>query len=169
MTSGYRGDLGEYPAAPARKLNYAIDLDGCLAEWAPSDGFYAACGAWVEDAQEALRELLADRDTGTVLVHTCRATWPAGGGWHAVAEFLWSGGFRVAIVTEDEPDGTDSKTIWTLVDSALPDGPTIGIWLGRGKPVAHVYIDDRVVRFDKKVGWRRTIVNAKAVALEIPL
>lgn len=148
-----------------RPLNYAIDLDGCLATWERSEGYEQPAGGWVDGAQDALRAILSDPDTGTVVVHTCRATWPAGGGWQAVAEFLWSGGFRVAIVTEDDDE---AGTLWTLVeppDGGQPDAPTIGIWLGRGKPIAHVYIDDRTVQFTLELGWERTVVVAKQVAL----
>ena len=93
-------------------------------------------------AQEALHAVL---DAGAeVLVHSCRTGWGDGGGVGAVVEFVRAGGFEPCLV-DTRDDGPSQVQVW-----AEPEGPgrRVGIWVGRGKPIAQAYIDDRAVRFE---------------------
>lgn len=140
----------------------AIDLDGTLAEWesarAEDPAANRVVGQWVEGAQDALWKL---REAGhVVVVHTCRATWTAGGGLKAVATFLRSGGFVPFAVEYQDGDRDHFVEEWRWImpdgdidvsvcepNPSLGDVRNVGIWFGRGKPVAHHYIDDRALRF----------------------
>jgi hypothetical protein len=160
-------------------LNLAIDLDGTLAEWG-SD--HARCGEWIPGAQDALRQL---REQGhKIVVHTCRATWDAGGGIAEVARFLQSGGFVACAVSMALDEHGNQQEDWRLIDDAgrvtnqdfLPatfeakgiDAPpyplkvplqqvpeAIGIWSGQGKPIVHYYVDDRAITF--RDNWETTL------------
>jgi hypothetical protein len=92
-------------------------------------------------AREALLEAL---DAGAeVLVHSCRTGWLNGGGVGAIEEFLRSGGFEPCLVdTEDR--GGNQVQVWS---GAEDGGRRVGIWVGRGKPIAQAYVDDRAVPF----------------------
>ena len=124
-------------------MTVAIDLDGTIASWG-HEGYHV--GEWIEGAQDALRTLLGEGHR--LIIHTCRVTWPAGGEWKAVADFLRTGGFVPAlVVTED-----DQRQKWVYVDEDFADSldnnaQVIGIWLGKGKPIADAYVDDRGIRF----------------------
>jgi hypothetical protein len=115
----------------------AVDLDNTL-----SEGGAEGVGAWLPGAQEALHQAL---EAGAeVLVHTCRTGWLNGGGVAAVEEFLRSGGFAPCLVdTEDR--GGNQVQVWA---EAKGPGRRVGIWVGRGKPIAQAYVDDRGVAFN---------------------
>lgn len=98
-------------------MNIAIDLDGTLTSWERGPSSQRnEIGPWLPGAQEALHALLAAGHT--VIVHTCRATWEAGGGYAGVRGFFDRAGF-----------------------------PEVRVWRGVGKPQAHAYIDDRAIPF----------------------
>jgi hypothetical protein len=137
-------------------LNIAVDLDGTIAEWS---GTGTDVGEWIEGARDALVSL---RTSGhAVIVHSCRATWDAGGSWMGIARFLKTGEFTPYAVTARDL-GEGQITIWQRIyerDGVLSfgleppvtdrqlDTMSIGIWVGRGKPIAHAYIDDRAVAY----------------------
>lgn len=123
-------------------MNVAVDLDGTLAHWRGRwhvDGERSVVGDWIDGAQEALRTLLERGDR--VVVHTCRTTWEEGGSTGAVVAFLESGGFRTRLVY-----GREMRATHDTSDDLLPT--EVGVWVGVGKPIAHLYVDDRAVLFD---------------------
>jgi hypothetical protein len=140
-------------------MSLAIDLDGTLANWL-SD--HAQMGDWKPGARDAVQRL---RDDGhKIIVHSCRSTWDAGGGVAAIARFLRAGGFIPFAVSV----GPRQNEEWRFVSpgghikrAAETDGVVgidvraIGIWVGKGKPIAHYYIDDRAIRF--KGNWQETL------------
>lgn len=126
-------------------MNLAIDLDGTLADWGDN---HAACGEWQEGAKEALRGLLDGGDK--VIVHSCRATWAAGGGRQEIARFLGSGGFRPVF-----------SDVFAWADTLDPG--EVGIWVGEGKPVAHWYIDDRAI--EHRGNWFETLQRLRVKSL----
>jgi hypothetical protein len=115
----------------------AVDLDNTLAE-----GGDEGVGPWKPGAVEALHEVLDAG--GEVLVHTCRTGWGNGGGVAAVEEFLRSGGFAPCLVDTADRGGSQVQ-VWA--EPGEP-GRRVGIWVGRGKPIAQAYIDDRAVAFN---------------------
>jgi hypothetical protein len=152
-------------------VNLAVDLDGVLAVWKKPDGYHEmgdedprwrfGVGEWVEGARDALRQLMEGGHR--VVVHTCRATWPDGGEWPAVADFLESGGFSLALVDTDDSQMVRWEPLvrgaggWERARAGEADG-LVGIWIGRGKPIAHVYLDDRALLFDAEAGgWPRVL------------
>lgn len=134
-------------STPPRRPTYAVDLDGTLAVWdqvwRPA-GVKNKPGEWLEGAQSAIARMLFD--WCTVIVHTCRATWEAGGGTDAVDEFIRSGGFVPVHIVGQEMSGTHA-------DDLQPQNGEVGVWVGVGKPIATYYIDDRGVNFDPELGW----------------
>ena len=97
----------------------AIDLDGTLTSWekGPSDQ-PNSIGEWLPGAKEALDFLLSAGFD--IVIHTCRATWEAGGGYAGVRAFFDAEGY-----TE----------------------PRVVVWHDVGKPIAQWYIDDRAISF----------------------
>lgn len=157
-------------------LNLVIDLDGTLAEWetgtgddggGPGGGF--GVGGWIEGqrpGEPGAKEMLTSflEEGHEVVVHSCRATWADGGGWQAIAKFLYHGGFAPYLVNEHDqwervvciPHRSNGPQLpqgapWIGVDElAFPPGmkmPKVGIWTGIGKPRGHYYIDDRAIEF----------------------
>lgn len=108
-------------------MNIAIDLDNTLLTWR-GDG--SECGDWLPGAKIAVNALL-EEGVG-VIVHTCRTTWEAGGGVDSVLKVLRDAGF--------EPELCEESWSWP--------GGKLGVWIGKGKPVAMAYVDDRAVRFE---------------------
>lgn len=44
----------------------------------------------------------------------------------------------------------------------------VGVWVGRGKPIAHWYVDDRGVPFDTELlGWSRALEMLEVVGVEL--
>lgn len=44
----------------------------------------------------------------------------------------------------------------------------VGVWIGRGKPIAHWYVDDRGVPFDTELtGWSRALEMLEVVGVEL--
>lgn len=149
----------------------AIDLDGTLAHWVSVEGNVASgnepfrvempVGEWIPGAAFAVRRL---REAGhRVILHTCRATWAAGGDTRACGAFLRSGGFVPFVVSSSElergerwrlmrDDGVVERQPY-MQDVACEDVKAVGIWLGVGKPIAHVYVDDRAAVFSLDDGW----------------
>lgn len=172
-------------------MNVAIDLDGTLAHWRRPDDYATRAeddpawsfgvGEWIDGAQDAVIRLVAGGNR--VVVHTCRATWDAGGGTPAVVEFVRAGGFEPLLVVGQEMKGlvlpeTDPVTVVngefnTLagaqgIGCVFDEGAerperlaiklNIGVWVGVGKPIAHAYVDDRGVTFDPEAGWPTTLM-----------
>lgn len=113
-------------------MNIAIDLDGTLTSWERGPSHQGnGIGPWLPGAREAIRAML---DAGHhVIVHTCRATWEAGGSYAGVRHFLDSHGF------ED-----------------------VEVWHDVGKPIAHVYIDDRAIPFQGEWGEVMMLLRGSA-------
>jgi hypothetical protein len=130
-------------------LNFAVDLDGTLAEW---DEDHFVCGTWKPGAQEALRTILTVPTPGEnrVIVHSCRATWAAGGGTRAVEQFILNGGFVPILVDQaNQETWVSAREVGDVIELR------VGIWVGRGKPIAHWYVDDRAIEF--KGNWETTL------------
>ena len=108
----------------------AIDLDGTLTSWERGDSAQEnSIGEWIPGAKEALDSFL---DLGfKIMVHTCRATWEAGGSYAGVRKFLDDAGY------------TESRGVF--------------VWHEIGKPVARFYIDDRAIQFTGL--WSRAITD----------
>lgn len=130
-------------------MNFAIDMDGVLARWDWSLPMEQGAGEWMDGARDGVAAL---REHGhKVVVHTCRATWEAGGGMKAVADFLRDGRFvPFAVVGMAESEEWRAVTPEGWVEPvptyvATSERSSVGIWFGRGKPIAHFYVDDRSV------------------------
>lgn len=89
---------------------------------------------WLEGAQEALRALL--KSGFTVWIHSCRANYQAG--QELVVSKLLASGFERWIRSGD-----------------------LELWLGEGKPLAAIYIDDRALRFED---WNNLIPDIRRFA-----
>ena len=106
----------------------AIDLDGTLTRWERGDSAQAnGIGEWIPGAKEALDTFL--QIGFKIVVHTCRATWEAGGSYAGVRAFLDEAGY-----TEDRG---------------------VSVWHEVGKPIAQFYIDDRAIPFTGS--WDRAL------------
>lgn len=114
----------------------AIDLDGTLIAWGED---HHVPGPWLPGALEALKVLIAAGCEP--IVHSCRVTWLIGGGLSGVIELLTDAGFSPYLVSVD----ADGLQIQTDVPES---GLLVGIWVGKGKPIADFYIDDRALTFD---------------------
>jgi hypothetical protein len=140
-------------------VNIAFDLDGTLAEWGHLPG---RVGDWLPGAEKGITEML--RGGHRLLVHTCRATWAEGGGTMEVARFLLVAGFAPKLVLgrEQAPDPNHPGAV--TFDQLRPELGEVGIWVGVGKPIAHLYVDDRGLRFDQLVGWTPEFVQQVLLA-----
>jgi hypothetical protein len=140
----------------------AIDADGTIFEWGHEGHLL---GGWIEDAEGSLRELLADDSAGhpvEILVHSCRATWELGGGWQALADGLAAVGFRVYL---DLGRDGDERVVQMVKGEADGEGPAVGIWMGRGKPIASAYVDDRAVPLIPELGgWKTAMPRVRELA-----
>lgn len=111
----------------------AIDLDGTLTSWEKGISDQPnSIGEWLPGAKDALDFFLAAGFD--IIIHTCRATWAAGGGYQGVRSFFESEGY-----TE----------------------PRVRVWHDLGKPVAQWYIDDRAIEF--RNNWPILVNSFKAV------
>lgn len=160
-------------------MNFAIDLDGTIAEWADD---HKVCGEWLPGAKEAIETLL---DEGhAITIHTCRATWTDSDGADGVARFLLKGGFRPFLdygINEKEhaPGHHPPQLSLVLSDEVVqeiiefdeqrssPSAPLriVGMWVGQGKPVAHVYVDDRAYSFSN---WATDLPALLSITKSIP-
>lgn len=158
--------------------NLVIDLDGTLARWR-TGGDEIQVGEWEDGARDALERLLLSDHRVTVA--SCRATWPEGGGVEAVLAFVRSGGFEAVPVVgvsefpvppghkrQNEPEpfrlvecDADGCTHGLVGGDPCPRCNSmgvlakpgeVGVWVGRGKPLAHWYIDDRALVYGPEIG-----------------
>lgn len=112
----------------------AIDLDGTLTSWERGDSSQAnGIGDWIPGAKDALDTFL--KMGFRIMVHTCRATWEAGGSYAGVRKFLDDAGY-----TEDRG---------------------VFVWHEVGKPIARFYIDDRAIQFTGHWGRAMTDVAVR--------
>lgn len=141
----------------------ALDMDGTLFEWGAD---HLRVGAPMPGAFEAIRQFQAwGLD---VIVHSCRATWEAGGGTNEVARAMIGLGFQVAEMSyELSPDGNQRPCLIVLTPDligmdVIPDyyeRPVVFIWTGVGKPIASWYVDDRAVTFSPEIGGWAAVVE----------
>jgi len=118
---------------------FAIDLDGTLIAWGED---HRVPGPWLPGAKEALQALVLGGHE--VIVHSCRVTWPPGGGLDGVVALLAKAGFAPYLVEVSPESGLHIRH---AAASSAPR-PALGVWVGQGKPVADLYIDDRALAFD---------------------
>lgn len=152
----------------------ALDLDGTVAHW---EGNGLTAGGWRDGGEKFVRALLAiphDRWPTQVIVHSCRATWKAGGGWQSIAEFLAVGGFEPWLVETLSLDDDALREVWVPLKRGeeswvrVPElgggflgSLSVGIWHALGKPVASAYVDDRGVRAGDGVPWEVVLAEVQ--------
>lgn len=118
---------------PAKGRTLCIDWDDTLVSY-KRFGDLENPGTWLDGAPEALRALL--KSGRQVVIHSCRANWDQG---------------RETIYT---------KLLEAGLERWIRSGD-LDIWLGEGKPLGLVYVDDRGFRFPGS--WTDLVPELKAL------